>query len=238
MISKDADISCFNCQTRKVSEWCCLTSAELRLVDSVKISHAYKPGEIIYHQGDPCEGVFCLESGLVGIRRLDEKGNSTLLRLINAGQTVGYRAFLRRAPHDSSAEVLMPSRICHINRSTVRSLLETNPTLGLSFLDHSLEDLAHTENQYMESTTCTVKTRLLHALLVLYERFGFESEEGEYWVELPISRQDLAGLIGTAPETMSRMIQRIQMEGLAEFDGRTVRIRDINTVCRTLAISS
>jgi CRP/FNR family transcriptional regulator len=236
MASKDKDPSCFSCQTRQISEWCCLTDAELCQIDRVKAFRDYGPGEIIYHQGESCEGVFCLESGLVGIRRLDEKGNSTLLRLINAGQTVGYRAFLRKAPHDNSAEVLMPSRICHINRSTVRSLLETNPTLGLSFLDHSLDDLAHTEDQYMESTTCSVRIRLLHALLVLYERFGFESEEGEPHLELPISRQDLAGLIGTAPETMSRTIQRIQMDGLVEFKGRTVRIRDLNSICQTLAI--
>ncbi len=216
----------------------CLTDAELRQVDHCKVSHDYKPGEIIYHQGDACDGIFCIESGLLGIRRLDDKGNSTLLRLIDAGQTVGYRAFLRKAPHDNSAEVLMPSRICYISRATARSLLEANPTLGLSFLDHSLDDLAFAESQYMESTTCTVRIRLLHALLVLYERFGVESEEGEHHVELPISRQDLAGLIGTVPETMSRTIQRIQTDGLMEFEGRSVRIRDLQTVLQTLGMST
>ena len=227
-------ISCLACENQSTVEWCCLNDEDLARVDRAKVVEEHSPGSVIYDQGGDCDAIYCLQSGLVGIRRLDDIGNSTLLRLACPGETLGYRAFLRKAPHDNSAEVLMPSRVCRIGRTTVRGLLEGNPDLGLAFLDHSLRDLTLTEDRYMESVTWKAKTRLLHILLVLNERFGVETENGEHRIELPISRQDLAGLIGTAPETMSRTIQRIQTEGLAQFDGRVVRIFDLDAICRDM----
>jgi CRP/FNR family transcriptional regulator len=207
-----------------------LSEAEIAFIDRAKISRHYAPGEIIYSQGDECAGIFCIESGLVGIRRLDENGNSTLLRLSSPGETVGYESFLTRTLYSNGAEALMASDICFVDRAVVRRLLQDNPKIGLSFLDHSLHDLAAIEDRYMESVTSRAKRRLLQLLLDLNDRFGIETDEGGCLIELPISRQDLAGLIGSAPETMSRTIHRLQTEGLAQFDGRTVRIFDIDAI--------
>lgn len=236
MQSRYMPTSCLDCENAGTSEWCCLKDPELRLIDSAKTTRHYSAGAVIYEQGGDCDGIHCLKSGLVGIRRLDESGNTTLLRLVYPGKTLGYRSFLRKALHDNSAEVLMPSTVCLVGRSTVRALLEKNPELGLRFLDHSLRELKDTEDRYLESITWKAKTRLLHVLLVLNERFGSETEDGEHRVELPVSRQDLAELVGTAPETMSRIIHRIQNEGLARFDGRTVHLLDLDAICSDLPV--
>lgn len=238
MKTKLTSMTCASCPTHCSAEWSRLTDADLALIDRGKTSRRYAPGEIIYHQGDACAGIFCIESGLVGIRRLDENGNSTLLRLASPGETVGYKSFLSRTHYSSSAEALLASHICFVDCTVVRGLLQKNPELVLSFLDHSLHDLADAEDRYMESVTSRAKTRLLHLLLVLYQRFGMETAQGEYLIELPISRQDLAGLIGAAPETMSRTIRRIQSEGLVHFDGRRVRILDIDAIHSEASMSS
>ena len=230
--------SCLTCENRDSSEWCCLSDRDLSLVDRAKTTRDYPAGAVVYDQGQECDGIHCLSSGLIGIRRLDEHGNSTLIRLINPGETLGYRSFLRKAPHDNSAEVLMPSTVCLVDRATVRAILDRTPELGLEFLDHSLRELKQTEDRYTESVTWKAKTRLLHILLVLNERFGVEAENGEHHIKLPVSRQDLAELIGTAPETMSRTIHRIQSEGLAEFKGRNVRIFDIDAICSDMPMAN
>lgn len=221
---------CSDCESSGSAEWECLGKRDLGILNRSKRSRNLSPGQVIYRQGEVCGGVYCVQDGLVGIRRLDDQGNSTLLRLVNPGETIGYKSFLRKLPHDNSAETLMPSRVCFIDRGTLRELLRGSPELGLRFLDHSLRDLAAAEVRYMESVTSNARTRLLHLLLVLYERFGSRTDQGGYQIELPITRQDLAGLIGTAPETMSRTIHRLQAEGFAEFDGRTVRISSIDAI--------
>ena len=235
MPTQSSVAGCASCQTRCRTEWRRVSGIPLTRLDEARTSRMYGTGEAIYGQGEECGGIHCIKTGLVGIRRLNEHGHSTLIRLVYPGATFGYRSLLRKAPHENSAEALMPSEICFIDGKAVRRLLQNTPELYSLFLDHSLRDLSETEGKYMESVTRRAKTRLLNVMLMLYERFGHETERGAHLIDLPISRQDLAELIGAAPETMSRTIHRVQTEGLAKFDGRRVWISDIDALSRDLS---
>ncbi len=233
-MSGKLNATCFGCQVRHSTEWCALNDEELALLDGIKIPKAYEAGTTLFHQGDDCDGIYCMSSGLVGVRRLDAAGNSTLVRLCGPGETIGYRSFLKKSGHRSTAEIMMPSVVCFIRRTTVRTLLEQNPNLGLRFLDHTLKDAEEFEDRHFESVTFTVRSRLLSLLMVLYERFGQLNENGEPVLELPISRQDIAALIGASPETISRSIGAVQDEGLAQFRGRKVLFHNLDAVLQQL----
>lgn len=228
MVDRPAQTSCFTCQAREKTEWCALSESEVALLDKVKSSRAYAAGEVVYDQGEECRGVYCIESGLVGHRKCDADGNSVLVRLCGAGETTGYRAFLSGTDHSLTAEVLMPARICFIRRSLVQRLLAENPSLGMRFLNRVAGDLTDAEDRFFHSVTQSAKVRAIHMLLVLYERFGRETGPGEHVLELPVSRRDLAALIGIAPESMSRTIRRLEEEEIARFDGRSVRLANID----------
>ncbi len=73
--------------------------------------------------------------------------------------------------------------------------------------------------------------------MVLYERFGRLDENGEPVLELPLSRQDIAALIGASPETISRSITRVQDEGLVRIKGRQVMLRNIDELTRQMSAS-
>ena len=227
-------VTCFNCRARQTTEWCALNDEELALLDGVKVAKPYEAGTALFHQGDDCDGIYCVSSGLVGIRRLNAEGSSTLVRLCSPGETIGYRSFLLKSGHRTTAEIMMPSMVCFIRRTTVRALLEQNPNLGLRFLDHTVKDADEFEERHFESVNFTVKSRLLNLLMVLYERFGSLNAGGELILELPISRQDIASLLGTSPETISRNIGKVQEEGLAQFEGRKVRVRSLEALIQQL----
>jgi len=236
MVGK-ARISCFGCQARHTTEWCALNDAELARLDTVKLPHEYDAGDTLFQQGEKCEGIFCVKSGLVGIRKLDAVGNSALVKLCCPGETIGFRAFLRKSDHRTTAEMMMPGVVCFIERATVRGLLEQNPNLSLRFLDHTVRDADEFEDRYFESVNFTVHMRLLNLLMVLYERFGHLDEQGEPLLELPLARQDLAAMIGTSPESMSRTIAKMQRQGLARFEGRSVRFHSIDSLVERLPTS-
>ena len=221
--------NCASCDRRPSTEWSCLTDDELQLVDNAKIDHSLAVGENIYHQGDKCDGIYCVKEGLIGLRRVDSAGNSILMRLIYGGETIGYRALLSRTNHSLSAEIMMPSQVCFINRAVIQELLQKNPSLGMRFLDHSLNDIEKVENRVMGGETWPVRTRFLHMLLVFNERFGIE-QAGSWFVDVPVSRRDLAELVGTTPETMSRTIKAVKAEGLAKVRGRQVEIPNLDAV--------
>jgi len=205
----------------------------LTLLDQGRITRDYLPGEVLFHEGDSCAGVFCVEKGLIGVRKSDADGNSVLLYLANGGETLGYRALLSGEDYGASAEVLEPSRVCLIAPATVRSLLEQNPALGLRYLKIVSASLGDAEEKILHNTTLSVRARFAHLLMVLLEKFGDRgdrTDSGSAEFELPLARQDLASMIGTTPESMSRTIKKMEQDGVAKFSARTVYISNIEAL--------
>ncbi len=222
--------NCFTCQVRERTEWCVLEESELKLINDGKISKNYLPGETVFFDGDPSLGIYCIESGLVGVRKSDVDGNSVLLFLAAPGDTVGYRSLLAGEDHKTSAEVLEPSTICFVDQSTVRKLLAHNPSLGLRFLRRASKDLGDADERILHNVSLSVRARFAHLLMVLIDRHGAKAEDGSLILKLPLSRQDLAAMIGTSPESMSRTIRKFEDEGVAQFTGRTVQVPKINNL--------
>ncbi len=227
-------MNCFTCQTRDRTEWCALSDGELKLLDAGKESRTYQPGEVIYREGDPCNGVHCVESGLISIRKLSAAGDQILLHLNEPGDTMGYHVFLAGTDHHNSAEVLSPSVVCFINAPTVRNLLEQNPSLGLRFLRHAAKDLDAAEDKVLEIATQSVRARFAHLLLVFKDRYGSVSPTGEVTIDLPMTRKNLAAMLGIQPEPISRVVHAFQKEDVARFSKRQVCVPHIDNLLNEL----
>ena len=237
MAEKHPHSSCLTCPRRSETEWSGLSDDELALVDKFKRDLHLKAGEVLYHQGDECTGIYCIRDGLIGERRINADGKSVLVRLSHPGTTIGYQELLSKTPHINSAEVLRPSHVCFMNRGLIRDLLRRDPSLGERFLRRSLSDFRHLEDDYFIARTMDVQSRFLHVLMVFYEQFGTEDEDAGHMVDLPINRQDIAALVGTAPESLSRAARRIEEAGLVEFTGKRVRFRDLDALFDRIAVA-
>jgi CRP/FNR family transcriptional regulator len=200
----------------------------MALLDKAKITHTYEPGQVVYSQGDPCKGIYDIESGTVAIRRTDRDGNSILVRLAHAGQTLGYRDYFGGSEYTSSAEALRPTRVCHVERNAIGELLEHNPALGLRFLERIAGDLETAEESLLQRSTLPIRTRLAHLLLTLKFRYGIAQDDGSISIKLPMQRQDMAALLGTRPETLARAFQAMRNDGVLYSSGRTVVIQDLD----------
>jgi CRP-like cAMP-binding protein len=221
---------CTQCPLHKLEEWCVLDADDLAFVTAAKRDRLFEPGEVIFHQGDPCDGVYWIRTGLVGERRLDPDGEMALVRLGHSGKALGYQEFLTNKPYRNSSEALRPTTTCFLGRSAIRELMERNPALKERFFRRSLRDLEGTEESYVTALNRGVRSRLLYALLTLYERYGhFESGMGHV-LEIPIARKDLVALVGTGPESISRTIRKLEKDRVARFDGRMVFFPDLDTV--------
>jgi CRP-like cAMP-binding protein len=183
-------------------------------------------GQTLFLQGQECHGIFCIESGLVGLRRADEDGNSALLRLCQPGDILGYRALLEERDHRNSAEVLAPSRICFIRRSHLNGLVSRNDALRERLLRRALAELNQVEARCAELLTSGLKLRLLSLLMTFWETHGVRDGNAGYQIELPIQRKAIADLLGAQPASLSRLISTLHDEGLVRFKGRRVLISD------------
>jgi len=222
--------SCAECSCIGSTEWQVLGESELASLDSIKRVITCEPGETLFSQGEPGHGVYCIRSGLIGLRRVDANGNSVLIRLASEGSTVGYRTFLTREAHVNSAEALTACVMCYIARPKVDQMLKENPMLGERFLQHFFDDARETENDYVRSLTMGMRSRFLHLILVFYERFGYRDDDGNAVVDLPVKRGELAELVGVRPESISRLIDQLQTDEIMCFKDRRVQFSDVEEV--------
>ncbi|MCZ7582343.1 MAG: Crp/Fnr family transcriptional regulator [Deltaproteobacteria bacterium] len=225
-----AGINCFTCQMRDRTEWCSLKDEDLRHLNELKVCNTYDPGQIIFYQGNPCLGIYCVEAGTIAIRKLDERGNSALVRMATEGQTLGYRAFFAGGSYAANAEALTKTRVCFIDKEGVRALLERNPNVGLAFLKHISDDLEAAEDARLQASHLPVRARLAHLLLTLKDRFATVDDQGNLTIELPMARRDMADIVGTRPETIARTIRAIEDDGVATFNGRHVVVPDLDAL--------
>ena len=228
--SEKTSNSCLDCEGLQTTEWEALTGPELKSMDCCKKVASCEPGEILFTQGEQGNGIYCVKSGLIGLRRVDINGNSALIRLISAGTTVGYRTFLTGQAHINSAEALTSCTLCYIPRPEVKKMLKANPLLGERFLQHFYDDAIDIENDYVRSLTMGMKSRFLHLILVFYERFGYQDENGNAVVQLPVKKGEIAELVGVRPESISRLIDQLQTENIMQFKDRKVEFSDVDRV--------
>lgn len=184
----------------------------------------YRPGQVVFAMGDSCGGLHCVSTGTVGLRRLDERGNSVLLRMAYPGDALGYCSMVQRRDHLTSCEALGPSHVCYLEQSTIDTLLSRRPALASQFLRYTTQELDKAYQAIFQNAVMSNRGRFVHLLTILAERHGTAHGDGSHTVTLPLGRRDLASMIGTRHETLSRIISRLEADGMARFSGRTVHI--------------
>ena len=221
---------CIDAQFMSSPEWSALEPPETLILEKAVVCRKHELGDVIFYEGDACIGTYFIKSGLVGIRKADMDGDSTLLKIAQPGDTLGYRPLLAEQNHRASAEVLKPCHICFIDRSTVRTLMASSPTLGLKFLKRAAVELGEAEERFHESVTLSVRARFAHLLIALQQKYGHAGEDGSLVLELPVSRADLAAMLGVRRESVSRVIHELETEGLTHFIDRHVQMPDLDSL--------
>lgn len=221
-------LTCQSCKTAKIAEWCALPSGDLHLIDVEKVTRRYAAGETVYHQGDACIGIHCMESGLVALRVSDADGNSKMLRTVDAGQTLGSSDYFAGKGYRATATCMKDAVICHVPGAAVRKTMQKSPALGLAFLAHGAEELERANTAALQQALYPVRTRLAQLLLDFKDKHGTSSADGAIEMELPVTWQDAADLIGARPETISRSVQALVRDRIIVTSGRKVVIADLD----------
>jgi len=228
--TRPRNVSCLTCKVKEGTEWCVLEGKQLALLDQAKIAKTYREGESIYRQGDPCMGIFCVESGNVSVRMVNAQGGSKIVRFVHAGQTLGYADFFAGRGYRGDAVCLETTTVCFIPTEPLNIALHHNPQLGLAFLNHSAVDMQEADSLSMNQALYPVRTQVAHLLLNLKDSYGTVADDGAIELALPMTWQDVSELLGARPETVSRAVHVLMDNGVIDGAGRKIVIRDLDTL--------
>lgn len=183
----------------------------------------------VYHEGGYPKGVFFLIKGKIKAYKSSEIGKEYITSLYKEGDFFGYTALLEDTTYTDTAEALEPSEVCLIPKDDFFTLLHSNQSVSQAFIRLLSNELADKEEQLVRLAYNTVRMRVAEALVKLAERY---KENGDKSFSMSISRENLAGIVGTSTETVIRTLSDFKDEKLVDMKGSTITILDLDRISK------
>lgn len=225
---------CASCPHIKESPWCHLDDQEISRITRIKKCQPYLTGQLLFEQGMPCKGIFCVVSGIVAVRQSAADGSSVIIRIAGEGDLLGYRTFFSGEDYPDSAEALSPSMVCFIPCQTLSEIIKETPEVARHFLRRLAADQGAIQEKFLQTSNCSVRDRLLGLLATFKNSYGSPIAGGELEIRLPLTRKDLAAMIGTCTESVIRAMRALEKDGVARFSGRMVVVAKPDLLCDDL----
>ena len=198
-----------------------LTEEQLEQVQQITSSRELSRGELIFSEGDEGNGFYVVVKGRIKIFKLSPEGKEQILHIIGPGEPFGEVAVFAGRSFPANAQAINNSRLLFLPRSDFVSLISGNPSMAMEMLAVLSMRLRQFTMQIENLSLKEVPGRLASYLMLL----ASEQSDPES-VDLPISKGQLASLLGTIPETLSRIFARMSQQGLVKVKGRTIFLID------------
>ena len=215
--------NCSSCTIRTHPLFCHLNEEEIQDISLNKITETYKRGSIIYREGNRMKGFYCVNSGIVKIYKTGFDGKEQIVRFAKSGDLIGYRSVVSNEPACTTAEILQESTLCHIPTDILLHLVKTNGEFAVSLMKLTCKELGEANAYITDIAQKTVKERLAEILIRLDSEFGTD-ELGV--LNISLTREELSNIVGTATESIIRLLSEFKNDGSIELNGRKIKILD------------
>ena len=220
---------CEQCIVRQFSSLKALNKEELLRMAECKTSYTIKKGEPIFEEGDVTNGIYCIKDGVCKLSKLSDNGKDQIVKLVKPGELLGQRSMISDEPANLSAVALEDMEVCFIPRSEVMQFFTQNNQFSMNVMKTICEDLKGADDHMVNMAQKTVRQRLAETLIYLEDTFG-KNDDGTLRIQL--SREELAGMIGTATESCIRLLSELNKSTYIELIGKKIKLLDKNKLKR------
>ncbi|EID74525.1 Crp/Fnr family transcriptional regulator [Imtechella halotolerans] len=215
---------CEQCIVRQFSSIKAMTKDELLRISECKSSQIIRKGEVIFEEGEYLNGVFCVKDGVCKLTKLSSNGKSQIVRFIKKGDILGQRSVISEEAVNLSAVAVEDMMVCFIPKDEILTAFRSNPNFSVEVVRDVCHDLKEANNTIVDMAQKTVKQRLADALLYLDDNFGTDSEG---FLKVHLSREELGNMVGTATESLIRMLSDFGKQGLINMDGKRIKLSNV-----------
>ncbi len=214
---------------KKVPLFADLSEKELAFLAERATPRRLGAGELIFSEGEACEGLYVVESGAIRVFKTSAGGREQVLTIEGAGGSVAELPVFDGGDYPASAAAMNQATVLFVSKRDFQALCLEHPQVALKVLKVVGKRLRRLVGIIEELSFTTIHHRLASLLLRLAERRGKRTARG---VEITIqsSNQELAAHIGTVRELVSRNLSRLQAEGIIRMEGKTIIIPNLDAL--------
>jgi len=235
MVSLMEKLRCQTCASRTLGLFCDLPDASLAECNNHKTTNTYQAGQVLFYEGNTAFGVYCVFSGQIKLYKTGHGGRLQIVRIAGKGDLLGYRSLFADEPYAATAEVMQDATVCFIEKGAMFSMLRANPDLAGKVIRKLATELRQAEDRMTDIAQRPVKERLAELLLMLKETYGEPHKHGTE-IDLRLTREELAQMIGTTQETVIRLLSEFRAAKILEVNGRQIIIPNIQPLLQIARI--
>lgn len=214
---------CEQCIVREFSALKSLTKEELLKMATCRTSMTIRKGESIFDEGQRTNGVFCVRQGICKMTKRAENGKQQIVRLAKKGELLGQRSIIGDEPANLSAVALEDMEVCFIPRADIIGFFNENSKFSLNMMQSLCHGLKEADDELVNMAQQSVRERLAKTLLYLEKEFGVDNELA---INVHLTRDEIANLVGTATESCIRLLSEFKTLGLIKLTGKKIIIKD------------
>ncbi|MDD2391184.1 MAG: Crp/Fnr family transcriptional regulator [Desulfobacterales bacterium] len=199
-----------------------LDSEQRQQINGIAVKKIFQKGETVFFEGDSGNGFFLIIDGQIKIVKVSPDGKEKILNIFGSGETFGEVPVFSAGAFPASAQSIGRSRVLYFPKDDFVALISANPSMALNMMAVLSKRLREFTVQIEQLSMKDVSARLAAYLLYLSNEAGSDHDT----VHLPISKRHLSSLLGTIPETLSRIFAKMTESNIVHIHGPHVRIRD------------
>ena len=212
-----------------------LDAEEIEALESRCLTRTFGRKSLIYLPSDQSDSVLLLASGRVKLYHITNDGKEAVLALIEPGELFGELALVEPGQREEFAEAMIPSRVVLIPGDAVRELMEKHPEVSLEVSRLMGLRRRRTERRLKSLLFRSNRERLIHLLLELAEKYGRPGSDG-LLIDIKLSHQELASIIGSTRETVTVVLGELQAEGYLLIRRRQLILRNLDGLASSLGV--
>jgi len=201
-----------------------LNRDEVDMINFEKEFRQFKRGEILYSEGSRISGFYCIHKGIIKVFMTGLDGKEQIIRFARPGDIIAYRSVLSNELACTSAKVIEDCQVCFIPSEILISLVKSNSTYSLEILKLACHELRESNSFITDIAQKSVRERLAEILLLLVNDFGLDNQNV---LQISLTREELANIVGTATESVIRLLSEFKTDNLVELNGRKIKILNI-----------
>jgi CRP/FNR family transcriptional regulator, cyclic AMP receptor protein len=219
---------CVSCKLRNERVFCNLPDEEIKQLDSIKFTSAYPKGSVLFVEQQEPRGIYIVCSGKVKLTTSSAEGKTLILRIAEPGEVLGLSASILGSPYEVTAETLEPSQINFIKREDFARFMAGSTEVCF----HTAQALSakyHDAQKELRSLGLAQSaTERLARLLLQWcaEQGAGKSKDGSIRLKVLLTHSEIAQLVGTTRETVTRLLSDFRRKEILQVKGSTFTVTD------------
>lgn len=196
---------------------------ELQEIDKMTPMMTIKRGELIQSPDTFREGLYFLKKGKLKLYKINSEGKQFIVSILGAGNVFGEIDSFSLGTRDSFIETMDETILCSLGKDQFEQFLVDRPHLAVRIMKELSRLLKERDAMLAQLALSNVKERILHLLKTLAATFGIS--EGSYRkIDMPLSHQEIANMIGSTRETVTMILSDLSKDGVIKTGRMSVHV--------------